>query len=337
MGWALAFGVGEPDAVIVALAGFLARGGIFLLALPSLVLPSVIGLAGVTGIDAFGIDGRPTAWLYEMVAIVIGAVVVWLALASLIGSLIDVWLIEAAVDASGRPVGRGRPLPRIGLLMDIVAVRGICLLPLAGALAWASTRIYTAAYNELTTPSNLSTPLPVRVVENAADAVILVAVGWLVMETIAAIAVRRLVLSDGGVGRAMAGALAQTVRRPLSTAMTVLASTGASVLATAVALAATATAFDWCRIAARSQEPIAVTLGLGLLSTTRDFRPVLFILTALILALAWLAAAALSGVASACRSAAWTGEVVAAMPDARIGPGPADPGLSGGPDERSGD
>ena len=213
MGRALAFGVGEPDTVVVALAGFLARGGIFLLALPSLVLPSVIGLAGVTGIDAFGIDGRPTAWLYEMVAIVIGAVVVWLALASLIGSLIDLWLIEAALDANGRPVGQGRPLPRIGLLMDIVAVRGICLLPLAGALAWASTRIYTAAYNELTTPSNLSTPLPVRVVENAADAVILVAVGWLVTETIAAIAVRRLVLSDGGVGRAIAGALAQTVRR----------------------------------------------------------------------------------------------------------------------------
>ena len=60
MGLALAFGLGDLDSVVVALAGFLLRGGIVLLALPSVVLPSVIGIAGVTGVDAFGIDGRPT-------------------------------------------------------------------------------------------------------------------------------------------------------------------------------------------------------------------------------------------------------------------------------------
>ena len=190
MGMALAFGVGGMDAVVVALAGFLLRGGVVLLALPSVVLPSVIGIAGVTGIDAVGIDGRPTPWLFEIVAIFGVAVILWLALASLIGSLIDVWLIEATVDAAGRPVRRGRPLPELGLLLDMVAVRGICLLPVAAALAWASARVYTVAYNELTTPSNLATPLPVRVVENAMDAVVVVSLAWLVTETIAALAVR---------------------------------------------------------------------------------------------------------------------------------------------------
>ncbi len=337
MGSALAFGLGDLDAVIVALAGFLLRGGIVLLALPSVVLPSVIDIAGVTGIDAFGIDGRPTPWLYEMVAIAVGAAILWLALASFIGSLTDVWLIEATTDASERPVHRGRPLPEIGLLLDMVAIRGICLLPVAGAVAWASARIYTTAYAELTSPTNLATPLPVRVVESSVDAVIVVFLVWVATETIAALAVRRLVLGGGGVGRSILDALAQVLRRPLTTALTILATTGATVLATAAAIATTATAFDWCRVAARSQQPIAISLGFGPLSTTRDFRPVVFLLAAFVLAVAWVVAAAISGIVSACRNAAWTGEVLESISNARTGPGADELGLSGGPGERSGD
>ena len=337
MGMALAFGIGELDAAVVALAGFLLRGGVVLLALPSVVLPSVIAIAGVTGIDAVGIDGRPTPWLFEIVAIFGGTVILWLALASLIGSLTDVWLIEAAIDAADRPVRRGRHLPDIGLLLDMGAVSGICLYPVSAALAWASARVYTVAYNELTTPSNLATPLPVRIVENAMDAVVVVSVVWLVTETVAALAVRRLVLADGGVWGSIVGTLVQIVRRPFSTVSTAVASTGASVLATAIALVATATAFDWCRIAARNEQPIAISLGFSLFSTTRDFRPVVFVLAALVLTAAWVAAAALSGIASACRSAAWTGEVVASLPSAQVAPTAAELGLSGVSGERSGD
>lgn len=333
---ALTFGV-DPDAAVVALAGFLLRGGIVLLAAPSVVLPSAIGLAGITGVDAFGIDGRPTAWLFEMVAIAVGAVLVWLALASFVGAIIDVWLIEAVVDASERPVRQGRPLPNIGLVLDMVTVRGICFLPLASVLAWAGSRIYTATYNELTAPSNLVVPLPIRVVESAADAVILVVVVWLATETIAAVAVRRLVLSNAGVWDSLGTALVEIVRRPLSTALTLLASTGTSVVATLVAVAATATAFDWCRIVARNEQPIALTVGLGRMSTTRDFRPVVFVVAALLLAIAWLASAALSGVASAWRSAAWTTEAVDSLPNARIDASGDEPGLSGPTRERSGD
>jgi hypothetical protein len=337
MARALAFGLGKRDNVIVALAGFLVRGGILVLALPAVVLPSVIGLGGATGVDAFGIDGRPTAWLIGIVFVGVGGVVVWLAVASLLGSLIDVWLIEAALDGAGTPVREGRPLPRTSLLIDMISVRGFCFLPLAASLAWASSRIYSAAYAELTTPTNLVTPLPVRVIESAADAVVVVFVAWLVTETVAAIAVRRMVLADDGVGRSIGGAIAQVVRRPLSTAGTVVTTAGTTLFATALAVAATATAFDWCRIAARNEQPIAITLGLSPLSTTRDFRPVVFVLTALVLAVAWVAAAALSGMASAWRSAAWTGEVLASVSGARFGPEGGGLGLSGENDERSGD
>ncbi len=306
---AFAFGLAGSDTTVVALAGFLLRGGIVVLLLPSVVLPSVIGLAGATGVDAFGIDGHPTTWLFEMVAIASAAAALYLILALVAGSLIDVWLVGAALDPEGRGTSRPRSLPDLGILLDLAAIRGICAAPVAAVIVWAGSRIYTAAYNELTTPSNLVTPLAVRVVESAADAVLVVGLAWLASEVVGAIAVRRLILLNTGVRQSIGGALAQLVRRPISLGATVVVSYGASLVATGLATAATATAFEWCRVAARNQEAIAVTI----VSTTRDFRPVVFILAAAVLCCAWAAALALSGVASAWRSAALTGETIAAV------------------------
>jgi len=225
-----------------------------------------------------------------------------------VGAVVDVWLIEIAVDPD-RPGGRERPLPGAGLLLDLVAVRGICLAPLAAALVWAGMRIYAAAYAELVTPSNLVVPIFVRVLEAASDAVAVVAVAWLATETVAAVAVRRLILGNEGPGRAIVGALDQLVRRPLTTLATVAAWMTVSIVTTAAAMAATAVTYSWALDVARYQVPMAVTLGLGPISTTRDFRPVAFAGAAILLAAMWLAGAAVSGVAAAWRSGAWTAEV----------------------------
>jgi hypothetical protein len=308
---ALLFGL-DRDNAVVALAGFLVRGGIALLVLPGLVLPSVIGVAGAVGISSFAIDGSPTRQLFLIVELAALVCLAWLAAAGFVGSLVDVWLIEAAVDR-GSASGRERALPNSGLLMDLVAVRGICLLPLAVAVAWAGTRIYSAAYAELMTPTNLVVPIFVRVVQSAADAVIVVAVAWLVMETVAGIAVRRMAMGGEGVGAALRGALEQIVRRPLTTVLTVMTWTAVSVATTAAAIVATATAFGWTLDVARLGQPIALTLGLGPLATTRDFRPVVFVLTSGVMAAAWIGGAAISGAASAWRSAAWTAEVASAL------------------------
>ena len=312
MRWALAFGLSGRDTVVVALAGFMLRGGIVLLAVPSAVLPSVIGLAGALGVNAFGIDGRPTSSFFELVAVISAAAALYLLLAVLVGSLIDVWLIEAALDPDGRSPSRPRPLPSLDQLLNMAGIRAICLVPLAVAVAWAGSRIYASAYTELTTPSSLSVPLAVRTVLGAADAVALVVFVWLLGETIGAVAVRRLVLTRCGVWRAIGGALSQLVRRPITSAATVFLSYCASALAMAAGMAAIATAFDWCRVAARIQQPIPLSLGIGQLSTTRDIRPALFLLAALALGVAWVAASTLAGVASAWRSAAITAEVAEA-------------------------
>ena len=103
---ALAFGLTHGEASVVALAGFLLRGGIVLLALPSVILPSVIGIASVTGVDAISIAGQPTTWLVELIALAVVAAIAWLAVASLVGSLTDVWLIQMMLDPGQQHAGR---------------------------------------------------------------------------------------------------------------------------------------------------------------------------------------------------------------------------------------
>ena len=338
---AATFCLTDREAPVVALVGFLIRGGIVLIALPSVVLPSVIGLAGATGVDYISISGEPTQWLVEVVLAASVAAVVWLTVAGLVGSLVDVWLVEMALDAR-RPATRGRlPLPRMALLLRLLAIRMICLVPLAIALVWAAGQIFSATYDELTTPTNLATPLPLRVIFAATSAVTVVAAAWLVAETIAAIAIRRQIFAGHGIWRSLGGAAWQLVRRPVSTLLTVFISYATSVVAVGLALVATATAFDWCRIAARNAQPIAVTLGIGDFSTTRDFRPVAFALAAGSVALAWAAALTLSGVASAWRSAAFTHETAdalpAAAPRAAVPATSAVPVTGGAPDRELGD
>jgi hypothetical protein len=334
---ALAFGVANLDTIVVALAGFLLRGGIVLLFVPISVLPSVLGIAGATGVDAFGIDGRPTPWLFEVVAIIAALSAVWLLLAFLVGSVIDIWLIDAAMDPERQPLRRPRPLPESRIVLDLAGIRAVCVMPLILAGVWASSQIYDAVYSELATPTNLATPLPVRVVERAAGAVLVVGLVWLASEVVGAVAIRRVVLLDLGVGRSILGALGQIARRPVSSAFTMAVSFGASIAAIGLSMAATGTAFDWIRVAARNGRRIAITVGLGPLSTTRDFRPAVFVLAATALGLAWLAALALAGIASAWRSAAFTEETEAALSSARSSLYSAGLGLSGQTAEESGD
>jgi hypothetical protein len=328
----LAFALSDVDTVVVALAGFLLRGGILLLLLPSIVLPSVLGVAGITGVDAIGIDGRPTTWLVAVVILIGVIAAMWLLLTFIVGSLVDVWLIESARDP-GAGSGTPRPLPELRVLLDLAAIRSVCLLPLAGVLTWAANRIYSVAYTELTTPTNLTSPLVLRVIQGAADAVFVVAATWLAAEVIGAIAVRRFLLGGEGVLKSLAGAFEQLGRRPLTSIGTIAVSYGATLLATLLAMAATATTFDWCRIAARNENAIRVSVG----PAAGDARPIVFILAAIALGLAWVVALALSGIASAWRSAAFTGETAATVLEARTGPVETRLGLSGGTPERSGD
>jgi hypothetical protein len=306
------FGVADIDADVVGLAGFLIRGGVVVLAIPSVVLPSLLGIAGVFGVNALGIDGHPTSWLISIIVLSCALGALWLAAACLLGSLVDVWLIRAALAAEPRIASRPQPLPDFGLLLDMAAIRALCLVPLGIVIAVVSQFLYDAVYSELTLPTNLASPLLVRVVERAALPLALVVVTWLITETVAAVAVRRLVIRGYGFWPALGGALTQLVRRPLTSVSTMLVTSLGSVASISMAMAITAFAFQWCLDAARLPNPVALTLALGPLNASRDLRPLIFVGAALALGLAWVAGLAIAGMTSAWRSAAWTGETRAA-------------------------
>jgi hypothetical protein len=305
---AFAFGVADGDAALVAAAGFLVRGGILPLILPGVVLPSVIDIAGRAGVSAISIAGQPTSSLIGVLVLLALGFGLWLVASNLLGAWTDAWMVRSTLgDADERTQARlpsGPPL-----VLRLVAIRLVCLLPIAIALAWTAARIYSSAYTELLTPSSLATPLPLRVIAGAWDAVALLAITWLAAETLAAVAIRRQILLGRGIWSSLAGAIVQIVRRPFSTGLTLVASTAASLVAMAVAMAGTATAFEWCRIAARNAQPIALKLGFGPFTTTRDFRPVVFVLAVFTLVVVLAVALGLAGIASAWRSAAWTNEV----------------------------
>ena len=312
LGHAFVFGLTDGEAGVVAATGFIFRGGIVPLMLPAIVLPSVIDIAGRIGVSAISIAGQPTQWFVGVLVLATVAFGAWLVAANLTGAYLDVWLVRWALESSGGEAAQ-RLQPNPPLVLRLVAIRFICLAPVAMALAWAGARIYTSAYNELVAPANLATPLPVRVIEGAWDAVLLLAITWLATETLAAVAVRREIIGGRGIWPSLWEAVVEIVRRPVSTGLTFVALTAASLAAMAVALIGTAVTFDWCRIAARNTAPIAVQLGLWPFTTARDFRPVVFMLAVVALVAAWAVALGLSGMASAWRSAAWTNEVADSM------------------------
>jgi hypothetical protein len=277
----------QPRLWLMALAGFLVRGGAIVFTLPIVVLPSAVGLAnfiGPTSVTAAG----PAARLLALFAGAMAIGAVWLALAVLVGSIVDRAMIGAHLRALGLRDGEGEQ----GRLADLVIIRLVLLIPLAVAIAWASGRIVDAGYQELILPSNLSTPLLVRVALRATDALGVVAVTWLACEAVAAMAVRRSVIDRSRPATAIRDALRHLVRHPVSTLATTALTVLVSVLGLIPATFALSASWEAVRVAlVEDGRPLTAALGLaGFLAV-------------------WLGGLLIAAVLAAWRSAVWTGEM----------------------------
>ena len=112
------------------------------------------------------------------------------------------------------PAGSGRGTTRVA------ALRLVLLVPVAAAVAAALPAWIEVAYRELTLPTDLVTPLAVRVLAGAPAAGGLVIVAWLAAEVVGAFAARRAVLLDTGWPRALGRGLVDPVRAPVGTLLT---------------------------------------------------------------------------------------------------------------------
>ncbi len=290
----------RPRLWAYALVAFLARGGLLVLVLPTVVLPTFVGLANFVGPASVSAAG-PGPRLVALIAAGAAACVVLAIAGTLVAAAAEAALHRATVapdpaTSRGPDIAFGGSLalavPRTAFARAAV-IRLVLLVPVAAATAVAVPAWVAAAYRELTQPSDLFTALAPRILGGAPAATGLVAIAWLASEVVGGFATRRAVLLDATVPRALAASLSDLLRAPVGTAFSVLVALAGTVFALAPAVWALAAAWDVARR--------ALVDDAGALDA---------LLAALLLAAAWLGALLLAGIAAAWRDLLATAELL---------------------------
>jgi len=282
----------RPETWVVALAGFLAGGGVVALAWPILVLPTPSGIQNMLGAPISTLAfGDPSPELVR-VAVVAGVLLVALFVAGLLtGAWAErrgiVLVLDGAAEegyTTSTPPLAGAPGP-----VRIAVVRVAALVPplVVFAIGWPT--LYSVVYKELILPEDLATPLPIRVITQVPLLLAAIVVSWLLADAAAAVGVRRLVLERRRVLRAWALGWADLVRRPHRIIPVALLGDLALVLSAGPALVLAALA--WVRVRE------ALELGGG---------PLIGLAVVALWVAIWLGAVVLAGVGAAIRASLFT-------------------------------
>lgn len=285
----------RPAWWILALAGFLARGGVLLFVLAVVTLPSPLALSNVVAPLLVPLAfGQVSQEAVAVLAVGILSVLAWIVAGGWIGAATEVVLIRdawAAATEEGLP-SRPEPAGSGWLIFRVGMVRLLAHLPLVIAIAFGAVQVVKVAYVELTNPSEVVTPLPIRIIVRAIGPVIVIIVAWLIGETVGGLAARRIVLGGQSILGAIRDAIGDLLRRPASTVLPAVF----TMVVLAADLAATLAAVDLTWTAARVRLTGVVSdpraLGLGLAA----------------FAAAWCLALAVTGLIDAWRSVAMTFE-----------------------------
>jgi hypothetical protein len=302
---ALLVTLARPSSWVLALAGFLARGGIVVVLLPIVIVPSPVGLADIVAPTLLEfVFGGVSVGFIALIAVALAAILAWLIGGGLIAAAaeVELALMVATDDESAGGPDVSRPgvetvdsAPRRHPVLGALAIRLAGQLPLFAVVAWGLPRIVAATYRELTIPGAVTVPIVWRVIGAVPEVVGALVLAWLLGEIVGGIAVRRLALDGHGVADSLGRAIVRIVRSPRRTLT--LAVLPAVVLALVLVPAAAASGAAW--------HAVDVTMRDGAPPLTRGFA--LIALSGL-----WLGGLALTGVVCAWRQAVWTVERLAA-------------------------
>ena len=294
--------LGRPAWWLLALAGFLVRGGFVIFLIPIVVLPSPLAISNVAAPFivpmALGRIGPEV-----IVLLIAGAAGLfgWLLIGGAIAAATDLALTRDAVAAAadeGVALGPESPAPLDAerrdrrLVGTILAARLVAWLPLAAALAIGLVRIVAVTYVELTRPAEVESPLALRVALGAAGELAVVAVAWLFGELVGGLASRWIALDGGPAGRALAAAARDVVRRPASTLLPWLVTTLMLLVILGGTVGAASVAWSRVIVALSNRTPDVATVAISLL----------------VFVAIWLAALVLGGLFAAVRSSVLTFE-----------------------------
>jgi hypothetical protein len=282
----------------LALATFLLRGGLLLVMLPIVVLPSPVGLGNLLAPTLVTVVLRGVS---VEVALLVGftvlALLAWFVVGGLLAAMLEaeaariVARDEELTDAGLPPAGhnRGARARDRHVAVGILAARAVAHLPTGAALVWGSARLATVAYHELTSPLDVTTPIVLRVLGGAPEVIALVVGLWMAGEIVGALAARRIALDGAGVVGALRDAVVAVLRRPIAVVADFAVPTAGLALVMLPSTLAAAAAWGLVRAAMRSRgDPAGATLGV-----------VLFVSL-------WLVGLVLVAVTAAWRSAVWS-------------------------------
>jgi hypothetical protein len=294
--------LGRPAWWLLALAGFLVRGGFVVFLIPIVVLPSPLAISNVAAPFIVPIAlGRIGP---EVIVLLIAASVGlfgWLLIGGAIAAATDLVLTRDAVTAAadeGVAMAPESPVPLDAerrdrrLVGTILAARLVAWLPLAAALAIGLVRIVAVTYVELTRPAEVESPLALRVALGAAGELAVIAVAWLFGELVGGLAGRWITLDGVPAGRALAAAARDVVRRPASTLLPWLVTTLMLLVTLGGTVGAASVAWSRVIVALSNRTPDVATVAISLL----------------VFVAIWLAALVLGGLFAAVRSSVLTFE-----------------------------
>jgi hypothetical protein len=271
----------------LALAAFLVRGGLVLVLVPIVVLPTPVGFGNVVapalGSIAFG--SVSTGLVVMSIAAAL-AIVGWIVLGGWLAAALEAeaaWMIASRDDARSR---HGRTA---GVGVRILVARLVANIPLALVLAAGTVRVVLVTYRELTSPLDTATPIVLRVLRATPEVIVAVVVAWTLGEMVGAIAGRRIALAGDGVGSALRGAVATCVRQPIVSLVRFWLPT--ALLLAVVIPCGVGAAWAWSAVAA-------------VLDGTPDLAAILVVVGTFVVL--WLVGLILIGVVSAWRGAVWT-------------------------------
>jgi len=283
----------------LALAVFLLRGGLLLVALPIVVLPSPVGLGNLLAPTLMTVVFRGmSAEVAAFVGAAVLAILAWVIVGGLAAATLEA---EAAVivargeEQTEVPTGSSFEDPGVEdrhrrVASRILAARLAAHLPTGLAMIWGAARLTAVAYRELTSPFDVTTPIVLRVLRGAPEVIAAIVLLWMIGEIIGGLAARRIALGGARVGGALRDAVLTLTRRPVTVLIAYWVPTAGLVLVLLPSTLAAAAAWAQVRAAMRSSDdPFGATLSV-----------VLFVSL-------WLTGLLLIAVTAAWRSAVWSG------------------------------
>ena len=278
----------------LALAVFLLRGGILLVVLPIVVLPSPVGLANLLAPTLIEVIlGGVSVEIAAIVTLGTLGIMTWIVLGGLVAATLEADSVRTVASAdygsaATTVIDHTVDSDRV-VAARILAARIIAHAPTGIALILGSIRLVDVAYIELTSPDDVTVPIVLRVLLGAPEvsgALILV---WAIGEIVGGLATRRIVLDGITVAGALRDAVRAMVRHPIGVVAGFVLPLAGLVLVTLPSAVAANVA--WSAVRAAMGSPTDLVLGT---------------LAVLVFVSLWIVGLTLIGVTAAWRAAVWS-------------------------------